>query len=62
MEEKILRKIGTVMTEGRSPDLTKKDSARYSVYQIYDIGAIRSIIIGSVKVALKPSKNVSEKN
>ena len=62
LEEEISRNIGAVMTEGGSPDLTKKDSARYSVYQIYDIGAMTSIIIGSVKVALKPSKNVSEKN
>ena len=40
------------MTEVGSPDPTNTDSDRYSVYQIYDIGAMPSQIIGSVKVDL----------
>ena len=60
MEEKISRNIGAVMTEGGSPDLTDTDSDSDSVHQIYDIGDMTSQIIGSVKVALIPSRNVSE--
>ena len=60
MEEEISREIGAVMTEGGSPDLTDTDSDRYPVYQIYDIGAMKSQIICSVKVALIPSRNLSE--
>ena len=60
MWEEISKSIGAVMTEGGSPELTKTDSDSDSVYQIYDIGATKSQIIGSVKVALIPSRNVSE--
>ena len=60
MEEEISRKIGAVMTEGVYPDLTDTNSDSDSVYQIYDIGAMTSRMIGSVKVALIPSRNVSE--
>ena len=60
MEEDTSRNIGAVMTEGGSPELTDKDSDRDSVYQIYDIGAMTSQIIGSIKVASIPSRNVSE--
>ena len=48
------------MTDGGSPDLTNTDSDSDSVYQIYDIDAMISRMIGSVKVALIPSKKVSE--
>ena len=60
MEEDIPRNIGTVMKEGVSPNLTNTYSDIDSVDQIYDIGAIISLMIGSVKVALIPSRNVSE--
>ena len=60
MEEEIPSNIGTSMTEGGSPDLNDTDSDRYSVYQIYYIGAMTSRMIGSVRVALIPSRNVSE--
>ena len=59
MEELIARNIGSVMTDGVSPDLTNTYSDRDSVYQIYDIGATTSRMIVSVKVALIPSRNVS---
>ena len=52
--------IGAVMTEGGYPDLTDTDSNINSVDQIYDISNIPSQVIGSVKVALIPSRNVSE--
>ena len=48
------------MTEGGSPDLTSTDSDKDSVDQIYDIIAITSRMIGSVKIASMPSRNVSE--
>ena len=60
MEEEISRNIGAVMTEGESPDLTDKDSNINTVYQIYEISAMTSRMIVSVKVALIPSRNVSE--
>ena len=60
MEEEISSNIGAVMTEGGSPDLTDTESDSNSVYQIYDIGAMTSRMIGSVRVALIPSRNVSE--
>ena len=60
MEEEISRNIVAVMTKGGFPDLTKTDSEIASVYQIYDIGAITSRIIGSVKVTLIQSMIVSE--
>ena len=48
------------MTEGGPTDITNTDSDRYSMYQIYDISAITNRIIGSIKVDLIPSRNVSE--
>ena len=48
------------MTEVGYPNLADTDRNRNSVDQIYDIGAMTSQIIGSVKVALIPSRNVSE--
>ena len=60
MEEDISRKIGVVMTERGSPYLTNTDSDSGSVDQIYDIGAMTSQMIGSVKVALILSINASE--
>ena len=60
MEEEISKNIGAVMTEVGSPDLTNTDSDSYLVYQTYAIGAMKSRMIGSVKVALIPSSNVSE--
>ena len=60
MEEDIPRNIGTVMKEGVSPNLTNTYSDIDSVDQIYYIGAIISLMIFSVKVALIPSRNVSE--
>ena len=60
MEEDISSNIGAVMTEGGSPDLTNTGSDRYSVDQIYDIGAMTSQMIGSVKVSLITSRNASE--
>ena len=48
------------MTEGGSPNLNNTDGHSISLEQIYDIGAMTSQIIGSVKVALIPSRNVSE--
>ena len=60
MKEEISRKIGAVMTEGVSPDLTDTNGDSNSLYQIYDIGAMKSVMIGSVKVALILSRNVFE--
>ena len=60
MEEEIPRNIGAVMKEGGSSDLTKTDSDRNSVYKIYDIGSMASQMIGSVRVALIISRNVSK--
>ena len=51
MEEEISRNIGAVMTDGGSLDLNDTDSEKDSVDQIYDIGAMTSLIIGSIKVA-----------
>ena len=48
------------MTERGTPDLTDTYGYRYAVYQIYDIGTMKSRIIGSVKFTLIPSSNVSE--
>ena len=48
------------MTVEGSPDLIETDSDRNSVYQIYDIGVITSGILGSVRVTLIQSRNVSE--
>ena len=48
------------MMEGGSPDLTDTDTYSNLVEQIYDIGAMTSQIIGSVKVVLIPSRNASE--
>ena len=52
--------MGGVVTEGGSPDLTDTDSDSDSVDQIYDIGDMTSWMIGSVKVTLKLSRNVSK--
>ena len=60
MEEKISRNIGAVMKDGVSPDLTNIYSDSNSVYQIYEIGATISWMIGIVKFPLIPSRNVSE--
>ena len=60
MEEEISRNIGAVITEGGSPNLIDTYSDSDSVYQIYDIGSITSRMIGSIKVALIPSMNLSE--
>ena len=49
VEEEIARNISAFMTGVVSPDLTDIDSDRNSVNQIYDISAITSQIIGSVK-------------
>ena len=60
MEEEIARNVDVVMTEGGSPYLTNTESYRDSVYRIYDIKAMTSRTIVSVKVTLIPSRNVSE--
>ena len=60
MEEKITRNISAVIMEGGYPDLTKRDSDSNSVEQIYDIVAMTSRLIDSVKVASIPSRNVSK--
>ena len=60
MEEDISSNIGAAIMEGGFPDLTDTYSDSNSVYQIYDIGTMTSQIIGVVKVALIPSRNVSE--
>ena len=60
MEEELSRNTGAVMKKLGSPELTNTDHGINSVYQIYDIGATKSQIIGSAKVALIPSSNVSE--
>ena len=60
MEEDISRNIGSVMTEGGSPDLTNTDNDSDSVEQTYDIGAMKIRMIDSVKVSSIPSRNVSE--
>ena len=62
MEEEISRNIGAVMTEGGSPDLTNIDSDSDSVDQIYDISAMRSQMISSVKFTSVSSRNASESN
>ena len=61
MEEEISRNTGAVTTEGGYPDLTDTDRYSNSVYQIHDIFAMTIRMIGSVKVALIPSSNVSKK-
>ena len=60
MKGEISRNIGKVMKEGGSPDLTNTESDINSVDQIFDIGAMTSLIIGSVKILLVQSRNVSE--
>ena len=60
VEEDISRNIGTVIMEGGSPDLTNTDSDSNSVDQSYDIGSMTSRMIGSVKVASIPSRDLSE--
>ena len=60
VEEDISRKIGVVMTKGQYTDLANTESDINSVYQIYDIGDMTGQIIGSVKVASIPSRNVSK--
>ena len=57
MEEEISRNIGAVVTEVGSPDLTNTYSDSNSVYQIYDIRAMTSRMVGSVKVALIPASD-----
>ena len=48
------------MKEVGSPNLANTDRDSDSVYQIYGISAMTILIIGNVKVALIPSRNVSE--
>ena len=48
------------MKDGVYPGLTDTDSVSDSVDQIYGIGAIKTRMIGSVKVALISSRHVSE--
>ena len=60
VEEDISRNIGLVKTERGYSDLTDTYSDSNSVYQIYDIGAMTSRMIGSVKFPLMPSRNLSE--
>ena len=60
VKEEISRNIGAVMIEGGSPDLNNTASDSDSVEQIYDIDAMTSKIIGSIKVSLIKSSNVSE--
>ena len=60
LEEEISRNIGAVMKKVEYLDLTDKYSDSNSVDQTYDIGTMTSRIIGSIKVALIPSRNVSE--
>ena len=48
------------MTEGGPPDLTDTYSDRNSVDQIYDIGAMKRQMIGSVNVALITTSNAYE--
>ena len=60
MEEVIARNIGVIIMEGGSPDLTNTDSDSNPVDQSYDIGSMTSRIIGSVKVASIPSRDLSE--
>ena len=57
----IARNVGAVMTEGGSPYLADTNSDINSVEQIYGTGAMTSRMIGSVKVASIPSRNVSVK-
>ena len=47
--------------EGGYPELTNSDSDSDSLYQIYDIGAMTSRIIGCVKVALITTRNLSKR-
>ena len=56
MEEYISSKIDTVTTEGGSLDLSDTESDSDSVYQIYDIGALKIRMIGSVKGDLIQSR------
>ena len=59
-EEKTARKTGAVMTEGGPHELTDTDSVRNPADKIYDIGAMTSQMIVSVKVASVTSRNLSE--
>ena len=60
MEEEISSNIGAGMMEVGYLELIDTDSDNDSVDQIYDIGTMKSQIIGSVKVASIPSRNVSD--
>ena len=60
VEEETSRNIGAVMTKGGSPDLYGTDSEIYSADQIYDISDMTSQMIGSVKIILILSRNISE--
>ena len=62
LEEDISSNIGAVMKKGGYLDLTDTDSDSNSVDQTYDIGAMKSQMIGIFKVAFIPSSNVYEKN
>ena len=42
VEQDASRKVGAVMTEGGSPDITDTEIDSNSVHQIYDIGAMTS--------------------
>ena len=59
-EEEISNNMGALMKKGVFPGLADTGSDSNSLYQIYDIGAMTSRMIGSVKFALIPSRNVSE--
>ena len=48
------------MMEGGFPDLTDTDCDSNSVDQIYEISAMKNLLIGSVKITSIPSRNVSE--
>ena len=55
VEEDIASNIGAVMTEGVHPE-----SGSNLVDQIYEIGAMTSPTIGSVKVSSIPPRNIFE--
>ena len=60
VEDKIERKIGAVMTEVRSTELTDTENYSNSADKIYDIDAITSRMIGSVKLFSITSSNLYE--
>ena len=60
-EEEISSNIGAVMTQVGFSGFIDTDSYNDLVDQMYDIGTMKRCMIANVKVAMIPSRNVSQK-